>query len=1139
MKQKILLVSIALLLASAGQAKIWYVKEGGAGAKNGNSWADASDLLQAIINGAVANDTIYVAAGTYKPDRSLAGTVGSNRDNAFYFTKVLKVFGGFPTTGSPGWATRDWGLYPTILSGERGVAGDATDNCYHVVVTGNVSNAFQLDGFIITEGYANGSNNNTLGAYPISRGKGGGWHNAVGSPSVSNVRIINNSSVGTLGEGGGFFNSNGSPVLVNVVISGNAAQTGGGWCNFKNTGLPNSAAINPVLTNVTISGNKSVGTGGGWYNQAGNPVLKNSIIYNNSAATTPGLHKADGTPAISYSLIQGDAGGTNGNLNGNTVNPLFTNPALPSAAPTAAGDYSLSGCSPVINQGLNSSVTGISKDLANNARIADGTVDLGAYEYPGPRLVITNTINTAICVYDSILFNNVWRRTAGQYTTDTLLSPSGCDSVAILNLTVNPYQTVTRDTTVCSSTGFTYKTVLYTTSQTIRDTFSTTGCDSIVTINLTVNTLKTATFSGISSSICYGSTAPVLPLTSSNGVTGTWVPSTVSNTATGSYTFTPTPGQCAEGATITITVGPALSASAMPAAQTICSGAATSIALNSGVTGATYAWTVVQSGVTGAANGSGANIAQTLTRSGTTAGTATYTITPSANGCTGSPITVVVTVNPKPAVTATPSAQTICSGVATSIALSSGVSGTTYNWTVVQSGVTGSANGSGANIAQTLTNIGTIAGTATYTVTPAANSCSGTPVAVVVTVNPKPAATATPSTQAICSGGTTSIALSSGVSGTTYNWIVVQSGVTGASAGSGANIAHTLTNSGSAAGTATYTVTPTATTCSGTPVAVVVTVNPKPSVTITPSNPADICAGDSVLLSATTGSGYTYQWKEGTSVVGSNTSMYAAKSTGLYRVVTTGIGDCKDSSAVVNVSVYSRPIVSLLPGDTSFCAGGVVALTVETQDTGLIYRWKNGSVVMPQVVIASFDADETGIYSVVAGRSHVPGCKDSTNDVHVTVHPLPVADITWDGSLLHTTPGLTGYQWYTGTQGIPGETDSIFRPLIEGAYHVVVTDSNGCTNVSVVKNVTPVGVIHHLGLDAQVKVYPNPSRGIVYVATPVPVNVILSSMEGKMLQIIENAGAIPLDDYASGIYLLRITDMEGTLIRNERIVKER
>ena len=90
---------------------------------------------------------------------------------------------------------------------------------------------------------------------------------------------------------------------------------------------------------------------------------------------------------------------------------------------------------------------------------------------------------------------------------------------------------------------------------------------------------------------------------------------------------------------------------------------------------------------------------------------------------------------------------------------------------------------------------------------------------------PMPVATATPASQAITSGGATSIALTSSIMGTTFSWTVVQTGVTGATSGSGATIAQTLTLSGAAVGTATYTVIPTAGGVAGSAISVVITVN--------------------------------------------------------------------------------------------------------------------------------------------------------------------------------------------------------------------------------------------------------------------------------------------------------------------------
>lgn len=90
---------------------------------------------------------------------------------------------------------------------------------------------------------------------------------------------------------------------------------------------------------------------------------------------------------------------------------------------------------------------------------------------------------------------------------------------------------------------------------------------------------------------------------------------------------------------------------------------------------------------------------------------------------------------PRPVATATPPAQVISSGETTSVELTSTITGTTFSWTVVQTGVTGASSGSGSTIAQTLSVDGTETGTATYTVVPTANGVAGDAINVMVTVN--------------------------------------------------------------------------------------------------------------------------------------------------------------------------------------------------------------------------------------------------------------------------------------------------------------------------------------------------------------------------------------------------------------------
>ncbi|MDR6966982.1 hypothetical protein J2X31_000982 [Flavobacterium arsenatis] len=72
-------------------------------------------------------------------------------------------------------------------------------------------------------------------------------------------------------------------------------------------------------------------------------------------------------------------------------------------------------------------------------------------------------------------------------------------------------------------------------------------------LSVTVNEMVVPDFASIAP-ICSGDTAPVLETTSPNGITGTWIPATVSNTASGDYTFSPDAGQCAVPISISVTV---------------------------------------------------------------------------------------------------------------------------------------------------------------------------------------------------------------------------------------------------------------------------------------------------------------------------------------------------------------------------------------------------------------------------------------------------------------------------------------------------------------------------------------------------------------------------------------------------------
>ncbi|MBX7095690.1 MAG: choice-of-anchor L domain-containing protein, partial [Flavobacteriales bacterium] len=154
----------------------------------------------------------------------------------------------------------------------------------------------------------------------------------------------------------------------------------------------------------------------------------------------------------------------------------------------------------------------------------------------------------------------------------------------------------------------------------------------------------------------------------------------------------------------------------------------------------------------------------TQTATGLAPGTYTVTVTDLGAPC-GTPATASVTLTNtgggQPTTSVSPSSTTICQGSSVNLTASGA---TTYSW----SPSTGLSATTGATVTATPSS------TITYTVT-GTNSCGSVTATTTVTVTPTPNVTATPSSQSICSGSATNIALSGTVPGTTYSWTVTQS----------------------------------------------------------------------------------------------------------------------------------------------------------------------------------------------------------------------------------------------------------------------------------------------------------------------------------------------------------------------------
>lgn len=494
----------------------------------------------------------------------------------------------------------------------------------------------------------------------------------------------------------------------------------------------------------------------------------------------------------------------------------------------------------------------------------------------------------------------------GSYSVKVTSTTTGCKETSNpVTVIANPLITATQNLTICTNQlPYTWNSQTIAAAGSAVATFTTpslvTGCDSTTTLNLAT----TATVSATQNlAIC------------ANQLPYNWNGNIISSGGTAVSTFTSTSANgCDSTTTLNLTVNPLLTGTAN---LTICQNQLP------------YTWNSI------------------VVNSGGTA-VATYTTASLVTGC-DSTTTLNLTVNPNPTVAATPIPLSICSGTATSIALSSPTTGSNIAWTVTQTGATGGSAGSGTSIAQTLTASGTVPGKVIYTITATANGCPSNPVRDTVTVNPLPATTATPSTQTICSAAGTSIALTSPVSGATFSWTVAQSNATGASANSGNNIAQTLTATTNVAGTATYTVKANANLCDGPNTTVTVNVTPIPAAPGTITGADAPCIGSTQTYSVVAVPGATsYTWTIPPGWTGTSTTNSITVTVGSNNgAISVLAGNSCGTSSSANKTVTAIPIVTPTVSITSnapalLCSGTFVTFTASVTNGGTspMYEWK-------------------------------------------------------------------------------------------------------------------------------------------------------------------------------------------------------
>ncbi|KAB7726842.1 hypothetical protein F5984_23290 [Rudanella paleaurantiibacter] len=538
---------------------------------------------------------------------------------------------------------------------------------------------------------------------------------------------------------------------------------------------------------------------------------------------------------------------------------------------------------------------------------------------------------------------------------------------------------------------------------------SATGSDAqTVCVNAPISAISYAATSGQSV------TVPGLPAGVNGVLAGSTVTISGAPTQAGTFNYTVVlSSSCGStSATGTLTVNPSGSITEQPLSNTaLCAGESISTrVLVSGSGPYTYQW---YRGSTLLANQNTATLTLTNVQA-SDAGSYSAVVTGTCTSLTSTAFSLAVSATPTATLSA--SQTVICAG--TSLTLSAG-GGSAYTFT--GPGLSQSGSNASAVVNQP--------GTYTVLVTNA-SGCTAIATTTVQASNSAPTASLAASGTVSCAVPT--ITLTASPAGATYQFspgAVQVGGTTGNTARvtAGGVYSVTVTDANGCTNMASVTVAE-----NKTPPNVAISGNVRPL----------ICAGPSLLITASGGG--TYQWSTGASTASLNVT-----AAGVYSVTCTDVRNgCTAVASTTVTADFTPPTVSLSASGTVNCANPTVTLTATPAETS-IFRFSTGATLVNN---NSATVTTGGVYSVTA--TGVPnGCTATASTTVSEDKTPPTLSLAASGSVTCANPTVTltaspagqGTYRFAGpglNQTGAGNTATVSAG---GLYSVTVTAANGCT----------------------------------------------------------------------------------------------
>jgi gliding motility-associated-like protein len=549
-------------------------------------------------------------------------------------------------------------------------------------------------------------------------------------------------------------------------------------------------------------------------------------------------------------------------------------------------------------------------------------------------------------------------------------------------------------TTYFPGPGETGPVKLYSTIMKSCGTQTTTVKDSVM---LYYVELPSPVISASTSSLCPGQTSVLsysltnAPLTGTNSVI--WLPGNM-NTPTISVNspnvYSVSVGNVCGTAQASYTLGSLTSPSVTLSAPslTACSGGTVSFSATSNT--GNYQWN----------NPTSNSSSVVITAVSSTTGVVTTT-----NSCGSDYKTYTLTVISIPTISVNNSNVTLCSGQSFTVNAFSNTP--TFTW---------QPGGSGTNSL-----VVNSAGSHTVTVS---NACGSGSATLNVSIISAPTLSINSSAVTICPSGQTATLTAVGSSGS-YSW----------STGSNSSTT-TITSPG------VYSASVTVPGCGSAVANISLGAAPLPIVNIQVPAVSSVCAGGSIILTATSSEG-NYLWPGGIT-----TQTYSAFSS---PVVVSSTNSCGTAQATQSLNFVSTPSVSLSASSTTLCTNQTITLQA-ISDPAYSYNWDNGANT------SSVTVNSPGVKTVSVTNS----CGQAVHSITISAASLPVLNLSasvysicpGESATLTVTGGVEPYVW---------SNSSVTGSVVTSTGGVVsVSNTNYCGTTSQTIQIALINLNAHL-----------------------------------------------------------------------------